>query len=204
MAAFFPLRTTLRLTLLAQREFALALRPGNLAWDATAGNGLDTFALAALVGLTGRVFACDLQAEALAATARRLETLPSKASVELRQVCHTSMGMELLREFAGRLSLVVFNLGFLPNGSNPSLCTKPDTTVAAMRAATALLAGDGLLAVTAYRGHPGGQTEADAVATALLDLATPLDTLEEWQALRAPDNAPVLYLLRRQPTHCQP
>ena len=45
------------------------VRPGDVAIDATAGNGHDTRFLAELVGQTGHVFAIDLQQEALQRTA---------------------------------------------------------------------------------------------------------------------------------------
>ena len=47
------------------------LRPGDRAVDATCGNGRDTLLLARLVGEEGRVWALDIQAEALARTRQR-------------------------------------------------------------------------------------------------------------------------------------
>ena len=44
------------------------LRPGDAAVDATAGNGHDTLALCQAVGPAGRVFAFDIQQDALDAT----------------------------------------------------------------------------------------------------------------------------------------
>lgn len=48
------------------------LQPGELAVDATMGNGHDTLFLAQLVGRSGHVYACDLQAQALVNTRQRL------------------------------------------------------------------------------------------------------------------------------------
>ena len=44
------------------------IQPGEIAVDATMGNGHDTLFLAQLVGRSGQVYACDLQAQALANT----------------------------------------------------------------------------------------------------------------------------------------
>ena len=48
------------------------VKPGDICIDATAGNGNDTEFLCRLVGTTGRVYAFDIQKEALEHTASRL------------------------------------------------------------------------------------------------------------------------------------
>ena len=48
------------------------LRPGDVAVDATVGNGQDTLFLAECVGPTGRVIGFDIQLSAIEATASRL------------------------------------------------------------------------------------------------------------------------------------
>ena len=57
---------------LAARYMEGILRPGDVAVDATMGNGKDTQFLCELVGETGRVYAFDVQEEALERTAARL------------------------------------------------------------------------------------------------------------------------------------
>ena len=57
---------------LAARYMEEILRPGDIAVDATMGNGKDTQFLCELVGETGRVYAFDVQEEALERTAARL------------------------------------------------------------------------------------------------------------------------------------
>ena len=54
---------------LAARYMEEILRPGDIAVDATMGNGKDTQFLCELVGETGRVYAFDVQEEALERTA---------------------------------------------------------------------------------------------------------------------------------------
>ncbi|MFC4304912.1 tRNA (mnm(5)s(2)U34)-methyltransferase [Cohnella boryungensis] len=133
--------------------------------DATAGNGSDTLFLARAVGPGGRVYAFDVQAEALDSTANRLaqerepETL---APVELLLAGHETMESRLPRVAHGRIAAVMFNLGYLP-GASSSLITKPETTIAALEGALRLLRGGGALTVVVYPGHEGGQAEAEAV-----------------------------------------
>ena len=69
----------------------------------------------------------------------------------------------MVEEYAGQVTSIVFNLGYLP-GSDKLIRTTPADTVAALNAAKTLLKPKGLLLVTAYRGHEGGLAEAEAVA----------------------------------------
>ena len=64
---------------LAARYMEEILRPGDIAVDATMGNGKDTQFLCELVGETGRVYAFDVQEEALERTAARLEAAGLRA-----------------------------------------------------------------------------------------------------------------------------
>ena len=61
-----------RLTEMAHSLVSLWLRPGDLAIDATAGNGHDTALMARLVGPTGSVLALDIQPEGLENTRLKL------------------------------------------------------------------------------------------------------------------------------------
>lgn len=137
------------------------LRAGDVAVDATVGNGHDTYFLAGLVGPTGRVFGFDIQAEAV----RRTEMLLKEnglANVTLTRGDHSRMAELLPADVRGHVAVVMFNLGYLPGGEK-TITTGPPTTLAALDAAVSVLREGGLLSVVAYRGHPGGLAEADAV-----------------------------------------
>lgn len=135
--------------------------PGLFAIDATAGNGHDTLFLAELVGPTGRIWAVDIQADAIARTQQRVGEWIDR--VELRVADHANLKSIVPVEMQGRISIVMFNLGYLPGGEK-SVITRTDSTLAALDAAIELLKTDGLLSVIAYPGHPGGDQEAVAVA----------------------------------------
>jgi len=134
------------------------LHEGDRAVDATCGNGNDTLLMAGLVGETGRVWAFDIQQAALDQTARRLVETGMKGQTEL--IC---AGHETLTDHVpDGISLVMFNLGYLPGG-NRSIITRPETTLPALEMALACLKPGGVLAVTIYPGHDGGEQEQHTV-----------------------------------------
>ena len=141
------------------------LYPGDVAIDATAGNGHDTHFLAQLVGRDGMVYAFDVQESAIAATARLMDRwgVPP-SSYQLISAGHETMRDAIPARHHGQAGAVVFNLGYLP-GSDKSVVTRPDTTLAAIEAALSLLRPGGILVTVLYTGHPGGMEEAEAVRT---------------------------------------
>ncbi len=149
-----------------------ALSEGDIAIDATAGNGHDVAFLAEQVGSSGMVYAFDLQNEAIEATARLLKE-KGVENVELHQCGHERMDEVLPPEVLGQVAAVTFNLGYLPGGDK-SVVTQTTTTRLALRTAMDLLRPGGLLVVVAYRGHPGGPEECAAVREELSSLTKDL------------------------------
>jgi hypothetical protein len=149
------LRGPVALAHLFMRSF---LQEGDRAVDATCGNGGDTLLMAGLVGETGRVWSFDIQQMAIDQTARRLSAAGSGAQVEL-----IYRGHETLSEYVqGGISLVMFNLGYLPGGDR-AVITRPETTMPALEMALSCLNPGGGLAVTIYPGHDGGKQEQQCV-----------------------------------------
>jgi predicted methyltransferase len=139
-----------------------ALRPGDVAIDATAGNGHDTVALARAVGPEGLVYAFDVQAAALQQTDDRLRDHNLRPRVDLIRTGHEQMQKEVGEWNWREIGAVMFNLGYLP-GHGSDLTTTPDTTIPALNAALSLLRPGGVITVVAYTGHEGGTAEAQAV-----------------------------------------
>ena len=161
-----------RPTQMAHREVEAVLRPGDLAIDATAGNGHDTVFLAERVGDTGKVLAFDVQAEAIAAARARVADLAGR--VDFIHGSH----VELSEHAApGSVAAVMFNLGYLP-GADHSLITKVAETIPALLAASSLLSAGGLITIVCYPGHPGGEEEMRAV----IEWASNLDS--GWQVAK--------------------
>ncbi len=153
----------MRATDLAHLMMQRTLDPGDIAVDATVGNGHDTLFLAELVGPSGRVIGLDIQQAALDEAARR--------TADLKQVTLVRAGHERLAEHVANflpeagprpLAGVMFNLGYLPGGDR-QVTTRMATTIAALDQALALLKSGGLVTLVLYRGHPEGAGEAEAV-----------------------------------------
>lgn len=150
---------------MAHKWIAERVQPGDTVIDATAGGGVDTLALAELVGPRGMVHAFDIQQEALDRTRERLssytyqEKLPE---VKLHLASHAHMAEAVGPTAAGKVAAVMFNLGYLPGGDE-SVITVPASTLAALDAALSLLRRGGIVTVALYPGHPGGANEAAIV-----------------------------------------
>jgi ubiquinone/menaquinone biosynthesis C-methylase UbiE len=153
----------MRLTELAHDYLSTQLSLGDHALDATTGNGYDSAYMAKLVGPEGHVIAIDIQQAAIAATRTRLKGTGCLAQTELIVADHAQALQTLRSQHAQTINAITFNLGYLP-GSDKHIQTEPDSTLRALRSASELLKQNGLLLVTAYRGHDGGQREADVVA----------------------------------------
>lgn len=126
--------------------------------DATAGNGWDTLLLAQLVGNGGKVFAFDIQKEALTSTRELLEVKGLLHRVQLIIDGHEHMNSYL----DGSISAAMFNLGYLPGGVH-SIITRPETTIKALKAVLQKLREGGLVTIVIYRGHDGGRAEESAL-----------------------------------------
>jgi hypothetical protein len=157
---------------LAHTIWEKIVRPGDTVVDATSGNGHDTLALAkmALTKNEGRLFALDLQKDALASCETKLrEHLadPILSRVKLLEQCHSQFPEEIK---PGTVSLIVYNLGYLPGGDK-SKTTKADTTLQSLQKALLLIQEGGCISITCYPGHSEGLLEEEK----LLDFAMQLD-----------------------------
>ena len=161
------------------------LRPGDLAVDATLGNGRDAAILAERVGPLGLVIGFDLQQEALDSARARLTSPGTADRVILVKTGHEGMAAVLARKAPGRRPrAVMFNLGYLPGGDR-AFATKPDTTLAALASALDLLSPGGIITVVCYPGHVGGQDEQDAVLAWARSIPPPRATVVLYQFLNA-------------------
>ena len=134
------------------------LQPGDIALDATVGNGHDTLFLAEKVGPAGLVYGFDIQASALASTRLKLEQHDLSARVILAHDSHARIAEVIPKSHHGSLKAIMFNLGYLP-GSDRTVITQTESTLAALNAALELLAPKGVITILAYPGHSGGDQE---------------------------------------------
>jgi hypothetical protein len=163
-----PVTSHLSLVPLLLRQ---TLKVGDVAVDATAGNGHDSLTLAKLVlceaGVSGRVFSFDVQADALRAT--RLKILEEFSEIEVAdrvtQFHANHKEMALIDKFLPSGTFVnafTYNLGYLPGGDKSQTTIASDTVLSLQLAAERTAPG-GLICVTCYVSHEGGKEETEAV-----------------------------------------
>ena len=178
---------------LAAGYMAQVLRPGDLAVDATMGNGHDTERLAELVGPEGRVIAFDIQVQAVESTRARLAAAGLLDRVTLVHDSHANMAAYI--DSAPRL--IAFNLGFLPGGDK-QVTTLLDSTLTAVRTAMALLQPGGMLLTCCYPGHAEGQRELDALRQAFAGVPPQAFNILEHRFVNAGPGAPVCFAAEKQ------
>src|SRR5690606_15386726 len=124
------------------------VKSGNIAIDATVGNGNDTILLASLVGQEGKVYGFDIQESAILKTKIKLFENNLAERVYLIRDSHENIDKYVTE----RADLIVFNLGYLPGGNHEKV-TKVESTAKAVKKSLELLKENGLLLITTYLGH---------------------------------------------------
>ena len=142
----------------AQEMIEQVMFDGARVVDATMGNGHDTQWLCELVGESGRVYAFDVQPEAVRRTEERLTEADLISRARLFCAGHERMA-ELVPE---PVDAAVFNLGWLP-GAEHGVTTRVETTIQAVDAALTVLKEDGIMTVCIYPGHEEGTRELQAL-----------------------------------------
>ncbi|KLU64939.1 cobalt-precorrin-6Y C(15)-methyltransferase [Desulfosporosinus acididurans] len=144
---------------LAKQICQLKLRQGDKAADCTMGNGNDTAFLCGLVGEEGKVYAFDIQEEAIINTREKLGQLKLQDRAVLIRDGHETIDSYIKEP----IRLFMFNLGYLPKGDH-EITTKKDTTLQAVQKCLDLLEPDGLILLVIYPGHERGKEEKEALA----------------------------------------
>ncbi len=169
-----------------------ALYPGAVAVDATMGNGRDTLWMCRQVGPEGRVYAFDVQPEAVA----RTRALLKEEDVSERATLFCEGHQRMAQRVKEPVDAVMFNLGWLP-GAEHAVTTLTETTLEAADAALSLLKPGGLLTICVYPGHAEGARERDA----LIDWAAALDAARYDALLKRylnqPNDPPLLIAVRK-------
>lgn len=141
------------------------IKKGGVAVDFTMGNGHDTLWLSEAMGENGKVYAFDIQPQALESSRRLLESENAPRNYTLILDSHSNV-KDYVSE---KICIGMFNLGFLPGGDK-SITTKRDTTMVAIRAAIDLLDDDGALLIAVYPGHAEGTIEGELIEEELSKL----------------------------------
>ena len=176
----------------------------SLCIDATAGTGKDTVFLASLAGANGRVIAMDIQETAVEQTRNRLgsdlklkegaeEHLSDRAEV----VLDTHVHMDVYAD-EGSVSLIMFNLGYLPGGDH-HLATKAETTIEALKKGLTLLCEGGMISLLIYSGGDSGFDEKEQVLQWLKELPDDQYTVLVEAFYNKPNHPPLpVYIIKNE------
>jgi tRNA1(Val) A37 N6-methylase TrmN6 len=138
------------------------LHTGDIAIDATVGNGHDTLFLVEQVSPSGRVFGFDIQQTAIDSTKEKFQQTHNPECLTLIHASHADMSDKIPAHYHGKIKAIMFNLGYLPGGDK-TIITRTDSTITALNSASRILSSKGIITVMAYPGHPGGDMETDQV-----------------------------------------
>jgi len=182
-------------TLEAQRIASGYLTADAIAIDATCGNGFDTLFLAEQVGLHGVLYGFDIQELAIKKVSERLLESGHLNQCRLFVESHSNLETMLDPIHFGAVSVIMFNLGYLPLGDK-SIVTTPESTLAALDQSLDVLRTGGLISVLAYPGHPGGRIEASQVSEWIEQNANRL----QFDRFQDPNNSnsPILWALTKK------
>lgn len=162
---------------------------GDTVVDATCGNGHDTVALAKMGA--GTIYAFDIQNAAIEQTRTALKD----AGLYSENIHLIKDGHENMRgHIKEKAAVILFNLGYLP-ASSKTVATKKETTVKAVLEALKLLKKDGLLCVTLYSGHSGGDEEKQAVLSLAEELDPKIWHVAFVRMLNQPNHPPEILLI---------
>jgi predicted methyltransferase len=178
----------MRLTELAHQKLAALIQAGDKVVDASAGNGNDTLFLAEKVTASGKVYAIDIQAQAITATSALLRS-KNIDWVELLHADHADLA-NLIPPFC-RLRAAVFNLGYLPK-ADKSVTTRASSTLTALNACLKFLAHPAMISILAYRAHPGGEDEYREITAWLESLDSEKFAIQSYSVPNTRNPAPVL------------
>ena len=142
------------------------LKKGGNAVDFTMGNGHDTLWLSREIGQDGRVWAFDIQEQALRSTADLLRRENAPDNVTLIHDSHANV-LSYVKE---PICVGVFNLGYLPGGDK-SVTTLRPSTLEAVKGGLELLDSDGALLIAVYPGHEEGTKEGEMLQEYLSTLS---------------------------------
>jgi len=174
-----------------------AVGDGDIAIDATMGNGHDTSYLANLVGNEGKVYSFDIQDQALEATEKRLAELDYSNRVVLTKTGHENVGRIIPAKIHGIVKGAIFNLGYLPGGDK-SIVTSSNTTISAVEQIFKMLAPEGIIILVIYHGHEEGATERDELIQFAENFSQEKAHVLQYQFINQKNNPPFIIAIEKR------
>ena len=130
------------------------LKPNDIAVDMTIGNGNDTLFLSKLVS-KGFVYGFDIQDIAIDNTKKLLDE-NNITNYKLIKDSHEN----IYKYINEKISLILFNLGYLPNG-NKDITTKKESTINALSKSINMLNNKGIILIVIYSHKEGKEEEKE-------------------------------------------
>lgn len=153
--------------------------------DATLGNGYDTIKLCEKVGKNARVYAFDIQKDAIL---KAKEKIKEKGFENVEYILDSHENMT--KYVSEKVKAVIFNLGYLPGGDK-NIHTNPETTIKAIDEALSVISDDGFISIMIYHGKDTGTIERDEVLKYLKALDHKKYTVLITDFFNRPNNPPI-------------
>ena len=134
------------------------LKQNDLAIDMTSGNGNDMLFLSSIL-TKGHVFGFDIQEKAIL-NSKKLLKENNITNYTLFKENHENVN-KVLKNYKNKISLILFNLGYLPS-SNKKILTKSTSTLNALKESFELLNNKGIILMVFYP-HEEGKKEEKVV-----------------------------------------
>ncbi len=152
------------------------IKPGDIVIDATCGNGKDTLFLSNCVGPKGKVYAIDIQDQAIKNTRKLLEIKGQLDNVIIIKDNHNKLNQIIPETDHNKVTAIMFNLGYLPD-SDHQILTEGESTLEAVKQSISLLASPGIITICLYP-HNSGRKEAKLLLTQMSKLTGNLNAYE--------------------------
>ena len=174
------------------KQFILThLGEGDVCADFTMGNGYDTEFLSKTVGERGKVYAFDVQPQAVESTRARLHEVGCPENYTLIHDSHHKV-----KDYVkGEIRAGMFNLGYLPGGDK-SVHTMRESTMPAIEGAISLLKKGGILVISIYPGHEEGTLEGQMLLEKLSQLSRFEYCVTNFRIINSPD-APFIIAIEK-------
>jgi len=174
------------------------LHPGDIAIDATVGNGHDTLFLAEQVSPSGRVFGFDIQQAAIDSTRAKASTRCKMLAenMTLIHASHANMAEKIpynIMATSARSCLI----WVICRVATKSIITHTDSTITALNIANRILSSNGIITVLAYPGHQGGGVETEQVKSWCKQLDEDQFKISIVYSSENKESAPRLFVIRK-------
>lgn len=174
----------------------VVLKKANIIIDATCGNGHDLLYLFKNSLKESNIYTFDIQKNALQYSRDKIFSLKEENTSRIKFIHDSHENMKNHR-IPTPYDLVVFNLGYLPKGDH-SITTKADSTINAIKVATANLSTIGIVTIVAYPGTDYGAYERDCIKSFLEKIPQSNFNISHWKPINQTNNPPELFIIARR------